>query len=637
MRGFWGLLTAYWFSDRWVEAWTLTIGMFGLTTLISKSSVWAATSSADFLNSLVRFHRPEDDIDPVSYLITAAAVFAAVHLGRIGVVGIRHLCSSTLHRKARGWTQEQFSKAILAQNHVAASLMSDRDTAAGARLPDNIDQRVDECTMNVYAGLVGLAMGVWGAVASIYFISVAVIERSTEVAFLERGARAFSGFMSDRFGPSVGAWFDFSPGEYGSALLVLLLVCIYVPAGLVFAWRIGRVLERQTLAQQATGGSWRGEFNAMLARSGQMATSHGERVQARVNTRLYSAVDSVWHRVNITRLNFMVFTDAYNFIASRLVAYLPALPAFLEGAMSFRRYSATSELVAQFINDTSWFIQVMPALATLKANARRLNELAVAIEDAQDRSEFYTRTGVSDFRFETQDRAFGLAVRQVELRHRGHDAQPFLRARGLVFRPGAWVYVRGENGCGKSSLMKAITGLWPYGSGEIAFGEGMHCFFAGQDPDLPERLTLRELVCYPRYDEVYAERDVAAVLADVGLGKFIREMDAALHNGRPWESVLSGGQRQRLVLARILLQRPEILLLDEATSALDPDSVREFHLLLREHCPNAVVLSIMHDAEIPRDPKGTPFYNQILLIADGEAMLLPVGSALAERRAIAAE
>ena len=637
MRSFWGLLTAYWFSERWVEAWALTIGVFGLTTILSKSSVWVATTSADFLNSLVRFHMPDDGVEPVTYLFTAAAIFVAVHLGRIGGAGVRHLCSSTLHRRARGWTQAQFSEAILARNDIAANLMSDRDTDRGRRLPDNIDQRVDDCTSNIFGGLIGLAMGLWGAVASIYFISAAVLERSAEVAFLDRWAASFSGLVGRTFGPEAGAVVNVAPGEYGTAVLALAVALIYVPVGFLISWRLGRVLERQTVAQQACGGSWRGEFNMMLARAGQLAASHGERVQARVNHRLYGAVDRVWSRLIRTQFNFMVFTNSYNFLANRLVAYLPALPAFLSNAISFRRYSATSELVAQLINDSSWFIQVMPALANLKANARRLNELATAIDQTHDRAAFYGSTGVSDFRHMTQDPRLGLTIRQLELRHRGRSSEPFLRAHGLTFRPGAWVYVRGQNGCGKSSLLKAVAGLWPYGAGEIALGRGQHCFFAGQDPDLPERLTLRELVCYPHFVEDYDDLAVATALGEAGLGKFIREMDDVLHNGRPWHSVLSGGQRQRLVLARIVLQRPGILLLDEATSALDPDSVREFHLLIREYCPRAVVLSVVHDVDIPRDPEGLPFYREVLLIEDGEAVLVPVGSPRVARHAIAAE
>ncbi len=639
MKSFWGLLTAYWTSERWVEAWALTAGVIALTTLLSKSSVWAATTSADFLNSLVRFHSPDQGTDPVQLILLSAAAFATVHLGRIAGTGVRHLCSSTLHRKARGWMQEQFSRAILARSHVVTGLTSDRAGEAGGagRLPDNIDQRVDVCTIEVFSGFIGLSMGIWGSIASVWFVSNAVIERSAPVAILDRWGAAFSQAVTEKLGPEIGAWADFSPGVYGSAVLVALLVLVYVPVGMFVAWRLGRVLERQTVERQASDGAWRGEYNSLLSRASQLASSGGERVQSRTNSRLYGAIDRVWRRLNVTQANFMVFTSAYNFLALRLVAYLPALPAFLAGGMTFRAYAATSELVGELINDTSWFVQVMPAVAALRANAHRLTELAEAIDAVQDPSEFYGQTGVSDFQRETQDPAFGLTVRRLELRHRGHESEPFLSAKGLHFRPGQWTYIRGENGSGKSSFLKALAGLWPYGSGRVAWPEDSTVFFAGQDPDLPERLTLKALVCYPAYEESRSDVEVAAALADVGLGKFIRALDDELWQGRPWRSVLSGGQRQRLVLARIVLHQPDILLLDEATSAMDPRAAQEFHVILRDRCPEATVISVIHGTEPPRDPAGRFFHDTIMQIEDGAATLHPIGSAPIPRRLVAAE
>jgi ABC-type uncharacterized transport system fused permease/ATPase subunit len=56
MRTFWGLMRAYWLSDRWKEAWALTLFIAVLTALASKASVWMAESSGDLVNAIAFYH-----------------------------------------------------------------------------------------------------------------------------------------------------------------------------------------------------------------------------------------------------------------------------------------------------------------------------------------------------------------------------------------------------------------------------------------------------------------------------------------------------------------------------------------------------------------------------------------------------
>jgi putative ATP-binding cassette transporter len=614
LTGFWGLVSAYWLSARWREAWVLTVIVLAITLILSKAAVWTATASADFIASLAEFHRA-DVADPARVILLSGLAYFGIAFSRSAGLAVRHLVSTTLHRRARRWLIAHFDAQILADQRIAFDLMSDRGSdGKHARLPDSIDQRLDTCTDHLYGGLIGLVMGFCGAVASICFVSAALIERSQPVALLDRTGAAANRLLEQLLGPALAGRVDLVPGDYGTALLAGLLVALYVPTVTLFAWRVGRVVQVRTLERQKRDGAWRGELATMLNRVALVAASCGQVAQRTTNARLYAGIDNAWRRQNVWVATMLMFTEVSNFLSQRLLAYVPALPALFSGGMSFRNYVASSELTAELIGGASWFTNVMSEIAVLRANAARLTELAAAIERVRDRDRFYAETGRRNFSRRETIAGPMLAIEGLELCHRGHDALPFISVPRIALRPGDWLHISGPSGCGKSSLLKAVAGLWPYGEGRVAMTAGARIFLAAQEPDLPDRLTLKELVAYPHGGEVFDPLAVAEALARAGLGGLIRELDAALHQGRPWRDVLSGGQQQRLVLARMLLQAPDVLLLDEATSALDQKAAADFHLALAERLPDAVVLAVLHSATIPADALGRPFYNRTLAV-----------------------
>ncbi|NUS21005.1 MAG: ABC transporter ATP-binding protein/permease, partial [Mesorhizobium sp.] len=117
MRTFWGLMRAYWFSDRWKEAWTLTFVIAALTALSSKAGVWFAVALGELGNSIAFLHDAANTHPLQTILTNAGILVLLVILKDAGFTGVRNLVSTTLHRKWRGWLNNQFNQALLDGNH----------------------------------------------------------------------------------------------------------------------------------------------------------------------------------------------------------------------------------------------------------------------------------------------------------------------------------------------------------------------------------------------------------------------------------------------------------------------------------------------------------------------------------------
>lgn len=602
MRTFWGLMRAYWLSDSWKEAWGLTLVIALLTALSSKAGVWFAMASGELVNSIAFLHDAANTHPLQTILTNAGILVLLVILKDAGFTGVRNLVSATLHRKWRGWLNVRFNQALLDGNHTHFHAQHG-SVAGGIVAPDNIDQRIQESIKDMTGGAIGLFMGVLGVATSLYFIGENLIGSSVEVKGLE--------FL----------------GSYGSAVLAFLAVAIYVPLNTWIAVKLGSMLERLNIGLQKAEGSYRSELTTFLRRSFHVAASQGEHVQKTMHDRLYVDIDRTWGRLNVVNTGYMSFELIYNFIGARIVAYAPGLIPFIHSRLDYKGYITGSEMVAQLISQCSWFIHVMPAIATLRANSQRVTELAIAIEGVQQPQEFYRQTGRSDFSYGSQNPVFGLTIQKLELAHQGEDATPFLSAANLRFRRGEWTFLKGESGCGKTSLIKAINGLWPYGRGTIVFPEGVTNFYAAQEVKL-QQVSLKQLVCLPGSEDDHSDTQVAAALHKAGLGDFIEHLGDESREGKVWDQVLSGGQKQKLVVARIILQQPGLLFLDEATGALDPEGKIAFHQAIKDNCPGVTVISVMHEAMPPRSLSGEEFYHSVVSITDGIATKKPLAPSL---------
>ena len=185
-----------------------------------------------------------------------------------------------------------------------------------------------------------------------------------------------------------------------------------------------------------------------------------------------------------------------------------------------------------------------------------------------------------------------MATNEVILRFNGVSFEygpqkPILQDAEFSVRRGSKITLMGQNGSGKSTIFKLITGEIEPESGAINLGNGLTIALSKQViPRSEMDSTVKEFFESAFSKKVYdIEPRIAKILEVVNL-------DAPLD--RPLKT-FSGGQQARLLLAQALIQDSDILLLDEPTNNLDKEGIAHLTKFLQDYKETVIVIS--HDAE----------------------------------------
>jgi len=181
----------------------------------------------------------------------------------------------------------------------------------------------------------------------------------------------------------------------------------------------------------------------------------------------------------------------------------------------------------------------------------------------------------------------GLDVRKVTLRL--PDGNELWKDLSFSLKEGQRLIVNGSSGVGKSTLVRALAGLWQDGDGEIRCPEST--IFLSQEPYLPVG-SLRRILTFPAEFGTFSDDAVLQAARQAQLGSTLERYD--LDEVQDWEAVLSRGEQQRCTLCRAMLMKPELLVLDEATSALGPEQEASLY----DELEAPLIVSISHRPEL---------------------------------------
>ena len=552
-RNMWYLSAPYFKSEEKWSAWGLLILVLAADVVLVRINVLLNLNGGAWVNALQQYDETAFFRLMLTYVPNPEGPFGIIP-GFIPLLVIALLVWANgrylrqwLQIRWRRWMTARFQQEWLA-NRAYYRMQLEAETLGN----DNPDQRISE-DVNAFVES-GLILGI-GFIANV--VSLA--------SFLQV-LWALS-FPITLFGIHIPAY-------------LVWVALLYSLVASILAHLVGRPLISLNFIRQRLEADFRFALVRLRENAEGVALYRGESDESRILGGRFSHIVANWRRIMSRNRLVNAFTYTVGQVGG-IFPFFAAAPLYFTKQITFGTLSRVAGAFGEVQGAASWLVDQYMSLADWAATLDRLATFQRTLDALRN-----APPGVVAAASTSPD----LVVQGLDLDL--PNGERLLEHVDLHVSAGRNTVITGRSGTGKSTLFRALAGVWPFGGGQVALPAG-RTMFLPQKAYIPLG-SLRRAVAYPAAPESFSAATIEQALTDAGLPDLIPELDVDM----AWGQRLSGGEQQRLALARALLNQPDWLFLDEATASLDPAGEAELYRVLRERLPHTTLVSIAHRVEL---------------------------------------
>ncbi|WP_176158223.1 ABC transporter ATP-binding protein/permease [Burkholderia multivorans] len=552
----WSLIKPYWVSSEWKVAWALLVTIIAINLCVVWINVQLNKWNAQFYNAL-----QTKNVHDFPHLMMQ---FSMLAFGFIILAVYGLYLRQMLGFRWRQWLTDRFLGEWLGDR---AFYRIERD-----RLADNPDQRVADDLQAFATTTLSLSLDLLSTVVTLASF-VTILWTLGGALTLSLGATPVSipGYM---------VW----------------AAALYAVVGSLVIQKVGRPLVSINYQQQRVEADFRFGLIRVRENAEQIAFYDGEDTENRNAQGLFLRIRDNWWRV-MKYTKRLTFVNAFYGQIAIIFPFVVAAPRYFAGAFTLGVLMQISSAFGTVSDSFSWFLNSYRTLVEWRATVNRLREFKRVMRTSHLKESLSPATEHGGINLHYVNAA-KLSTSSLKLALPNGNA--LANIGSVTIEPGSRWLVVGKSGSGKSTFMRALAGLWPFGDGAIDAPVGARMMFVPQSSYLPIG-TLKAALAYPSAPDAFGDDACRDALRACHLEDYVDRLDETAH----WTRVLSPGEQQRLAGARVLLHKPDFLFLDEATSALDADNEARLYRLFAERLPKAAIVSIAHRESLAAFHGGT--------------------------------